>query len=83
MCAYLTKNHKLIVTLEENVASGGFGERTREFFDREGSDVSLLTVSIPDEYVEHGNVDILKKEIGIDADTIYNKIVTKAKELNL
>ncbi|MBR6003602.1 MAG: 1-deoxy-D-xylulose-5-phosphate synthase, partial [Lachnospiraceae bacterium] len=83
MCTYLTKNHKLIVTLEENVASGGFGERAREFYQREGSNVSFMSVCIPDEYVEHGNVDILKKEIGIDPDTIYQRIVTKAKELNL
>ena len=62
MFTTLTGEHKLIVTLEENVASGGFGERVRDFMDREGSDSELITISIPDEYVEHGNVDILKKE---------------------
>ena len=76
MILSLTAGHKLIVTCEENVASGGFGERVREFLDKEGSDVELLTVSIPDEYVEHGNVDLLKKEIGIDEDTIFNKIMS-------
>ncbi|MBR6309247.1 MAG: 1-deoxy-D-xylulose-5-phosphate synthase [Lachnospiraceae bacterium] len=76
MILSLTAGHRVIVTLEENVASGGFGERVREFVDKEGSKVNLITVSIPDEYVEHGNVDILKQEIGIDADTIYNRIKT-------
>ncbi len=75
MITYLTKNHKLIVTMEENVASGGFGEHVREFLAGEGSCVKLLTINIPDAYVEHGNVDILKKEIGIDADTVYAKIM--------
>ena len=32
--------------------------------------------AIPDEYVEHGNVDILKQETGIDADSIVKKIIT-------
>ena len=31
-------------------------------------------VNIPDEYVEHGNVDILRKEVGIDEETIFNRI---------
>ena len=82
MILYLTRNHKIIVTCEENVASGGFGERVREFLDKEGSDVNLLTVSIPDEYVEHGNVELLKKEIGIDEDTIFNKIMSAYGRLN-
>lgn len=77
MITYLSQNHRLIVTLEENVASGGFGERVREFIYTEGSETKLLTVNIPDAYVEHGNVELLKKEIGIDEDTIYNKIVAE------
>ncbi|MCR4679876.1 MAG: 1-deoxy-D-xylulose-5-phosphate synthase [Lachnospiraceae bacterium] len=81
MITTLTGEHKLIVTLEENVASGGFGERVRDFLDREGSDTELITISIPDEYVEHGNVELLKKEIGIDEETVYNKIMSKATRI--
>ncbi|NLL76786.1 MAG: 1-deoxy-D-xylulose-5-phosphate synthase [Clostridiales bacterium] len=69
--------HKLIVTLEENVASGGFGEKVRELMDRKNLENALLTVTIPDEYVEHGNVDLLKQEIGIDADSIVKRIITE------
>lgn len=70
----LAVDHKLLVTLEENVASGGYGEKVRELVDRENLDVKVLTIAIPDEYVEHGNVDILKKEIGIDSASILKKI---------
>lgn len=70
-------DHKLFVTMEENVASGGFGEKVREFLDRKEMKKALYTVCIPDEYVEHGNVDILKKEIGIDADSVVKRIVTE------
>ncbi|MBQ7839064.1 MAG: 1-deoxy-D-xylulose-5-phosphate synthase [Lachnospiraceae bacterium] len=75
MVRYLAQNHKLIVTMEENVLSGGLGEKVREFADREKLPVNVLTVAIPDEYVEHGNVDILKKEIGIDEASIVEKIL--------
>lgn len=68
------KDHSLIVTMEENVASGGFGEKVREYLDERGYQGSLLTISIPDEYVEHGNVDILREEVGIDAYSIQRRI---------
>lgn len=74
MVRSLTENHSLLVTMEENVASGGFSEKVRALIDREGLDIRLLPVTIPDEYVEHGNVELLKKEIGIDVDSILEKI---------
>jgi 1-deoxy-D-xylulose-5-phosphate synthase len=37
--------------------------------------VRLITIHIPDEYVEHGNVEILRQEVGIDAEAIERKIL--------
>ena len=71
------KEHKLIVTMEENVLSGGFGERVRAFVDELDVPCSVLNIGIPDEYVEHGNVDLLKQEIGMDADSITAKVITR------
>ena len=73
----LTRNHNLLVTMEENVESGGFGEKVRTYVDEKKYETDMLTVCIPDEYVEHGNVDLLRKEIGIDAETVANKIIEK------
>jgi len=70
----LVAEHQLLVTLEENVASGGYGEKVREYVDEQALAVKVTAVTIPDEYVEHGNVDLLKKEIGIDEDSIFEKI---------
>ena len=67
--------HKLIVTLEENVASGGFGEKVRAFVDSLGAETQVLGIAIPDEYVEHGNVELLKQETGIDAATVEEKVI--------
>lgn len=69
------REHKLIVTMEENVASGGFGEKVRDYLDGKCFGTKLITISIPDEYVEHGNVEILRREVGIDAGTIENRIL--------
>ncbi|MCL2253067.1 MAG: 1-deoxy-D-xylulose-5-phosphate synthase [Lachnospiraceae bacterium] len=69
------KVHKLIVTMEENVASGGFGEKVLRLLTESGSAAKVLSVAVPDEYVEHGNVDVLKKEIGIDDKSIIRAIL--------
>ena len=66
MVCRLSATHRLIVTMEENVESGGFGERVRTFADEQELPGQILSITIPDEYVEHGNVELLKKEIGIE-----------------
>ena len=76
----LQKNHKLIVTMEENVASGGYGEKVLAYRNEKQYDNDFMSVCIPDEYVEHGNVDLLKKEIGIDADSVMKRIVDRVSK---
>ncbi len=68
-------NHDLIVTMEENVMSGGYGEKVLDFMNRSGCGKRCLNIAIPDAYVEHGNVEVLKKEVGIDAEGIVDRIV--------
>ncbi len=77
MIGELCKEHKLIVTLEENVLSGGYGEKVLEFVDRNNLAASVMMIGVPDEYVEHGNVDLLKQEIGMDSSSIVKRIVTE------
>lgn len=72
---WAAQNHCLVVTMEENVASGGYGEKVREYMDTLENDCRLLNITIPDEYVEHGNVDLLKKEIGMDEESIVCRIL--------
>lgn len=76
----VVKNHSLLVTLEENVRKGGFGEHVCTWLEEEKSDVDILNVAVPDIYVEHGNVDLLKKEIGLDAEFILSRILDRIGE---
>ncbi len=71
----MAADHKVIVTLEENVCRGGFGEQVLAFVNEAGLDVRVLPIAISDEYVEHGNVEILKKETGIDTESILKKVI--------
>jgi 1-deoxy-D-xylulose-5-phosphate synthase len=70
----LQDTHEWFVTLEENVLSGGYGEKVMEYFTSRNLQKHILHIALPDAYVEHGNVDILKKEVGIDAASIYEQI---------
>lgn len=68
------REHALIVTLEENVACGGYGEKVLDYMNQRNLQNRFLNISIPDAYVEHGNVELLKREIGIDQESIVKRI---------
>lgn len=74
------QTHSLIVTLEENVASGGFGEQVRAYLDEKKAKAELIRVSLPDAYVEHGSIDILRKKLEIDAESVLKRILQHWKE---
>ena len=49
-----------------------------EFMNTSGDgSMEVLNIAIPDVYVEHGNVELLRKETGIDADGIIGKIIDR------
>jgi 1-deoxy-D-xylulose-5-phosphate synthase len=77
MLKSLQKDHKLVVTLEENVEQGGFGEAVLEICVNRNLSFDVLNIALPDMYVEHGNVDILKQEIGVDPDSITKRIISR------
>ena len=73
----LTACHHTIVTMEENVKSAGFGEHVAEYLEDNGIDLKLINISIPDAYVEHGNVDKLKEMLKIDALSVADRIINE------
>ena len=76
MLEEVAKQHKLLVTLEENVRNGGFGDHVLEYVNDRDFDMKVLNIALPDEYVEHGNVALLHKEVGLDAETIVKRVIT-------
>lgn len=82
MLLEVMSDHKLIVTMEENVINGGFGEHITEFYNQSETDeIHILNIAIPDEYVEHGNLEILRKEVGLDPDTIVKRTIAEYEKL--
>lgn len=71
----LIQTHDTIVTMEENVRCGGFGERVMAYISEiETKQTKKVIISLPDAFVEHGDVRTLKIQCGIDAESIAKKI---------
>ncbi|MBQ1488554.1 MAG: 1-deoxy-D-xylulose-5-phosphate synthase [Lachnospiraceae bacterium] len=69
------KGHKLIVTMEENVLSGGYGEAVRQYADSIKTKAKLLNIAIPDTFVEHGKPAELMQMLHMDAQGITEQIM--------
>lgn len=77
LVAQAAREHRILVTLEENVRNGGFGDKVLEYLNDTGRNVRVINVTLPDDYVEHGNVDLLRTETCIDAGSIVKRIIAE------
>ena len=77
----LAKDHKLLVTIEENVLNGGFGEQVLRFVNSSEIDITVQNLAIPNQYLEQGSVDVLRKEAGLDPHTIAERVENRYKDL--
>lgn len=70
----LADTHGKWITLEENVKAGGFGEKIAAFLmDNDYRHVKLQNISIPNKFIEQGDVDILKEKLELDNLSIIKK----------
>lgn len=68
--------HSLIVTMEENVLSGGVGEHICRYVELHSTGVRVIACGIPDKFIHQGSIKELLEETGLDARSIYQKIST-------
>lgn len=66
------KKHQTIITIEDGTIKGGFGSSILEFASKFNYKNNLKVIGIPDEFVEHGSVEILQQNIGLDAINLKN-----------
>ncbi len=66
--------HKWIVTMEENVINGGIGVQIADYIQNKYKNIKIMHVGIEDKYVEHGDVSLLRKDLGLDSDSVYRRL---------
>ena len=72
----MCKNHQLIVTVEDNVVSGGAGSSVNEFILSQKFKNNIKNIGIPDKLIGHGNQDEILADINLD----YNGILESVKD---
>ncbi len=59
-----------LITIEENVQRGGFGEAVRDAVQSSGLSIEHRIISLPDAFVEHGTQPIIRAECGLSSSNV-------------
>jgi len=71
----MARETKHLVTVEENTLRGGFGSAVLEALAEEGvRDCLVQTIGLPDRFIEHGNMNLLREKYGLTSDGIVNEV---------
>jgi 1-deoxy-D-xylulose-5-phosphate synthase len=72
----LLKTHSIVVTLEDNTLVGGYGSAIAELMSDKGyTSHKILRFGLPDDFVEHGDVNDLYKQLKIDGESVAQKLM--------
>ena len=76
----LREDHSLIVTMEENVKSGGFGEQVMTYYGSRLHSPAVRIVAIEDKFVPHGSVEDLMHQQQMDSASVTERILQWKEE---
>ena len=81
LAEHLAADHELLVTIEENVLSGGFGSGVLEhledaFAERESERARVMRIGLPDRYVTHGKPALLREEVGFTGEAVAERVLS-------
>lgn len=83
MILRLAKATRRLITIEDHVASGGFGSAILELLERQGlNEVDVRVIGLPDKFVEHGALTILKELYGLSSAHIKDVVRAQLKTTN-
>ncbi|SNZ13687.1 1-deoxy-D-xylulose-5-phosphate synthase [Hydrogenobacter hydrogenophilus] len=85
LLTHLCERYPLFVTVEDNTVVGGFGSGVLEWLSQKGILKKTLLIGIPDKFIEHGNQNLLRSLVGIDAEGIAKRVreFVKKSELHM
>ena len=78
MLEELLQKHSMVVTMEEGVIAGGFGEGVAAWY--EGKNMTVHSIGLPNQFIEHGSVKELKEKYGLDKASVAQKILAWKEE---
>ena len=82
----LSNTHQHLITIEDNVVTGGAGSAVNEYLVEKGYEITITNFGIPDQIISHGSQSELYSEVGLDKKSleyrineIYNHISSNKK----
>lgn len=73
------KEHVLVVPMEEGIKNGGFGEAVAAWY--QGTEnLKVCPIALPDQFIEHGSVELLKKKYQLDVEGITERIIEEVSD---
>jgi 1-deoxy-D-xylulose-5-phosphate synthase len=74
MIGRFARSAELLVTLEDHALAGGFGSVVLEELNRQGLSTPVVRVGWPDQFIEHGKIDQLRRKYGLTADAVMAQV---------
>ncbi len=75
------QQYQRLVTIEDNCLDGGFGSAVLEALAKNGQQIDTMCIGVPDEFIEHGKVELLLNYLNMDAVSIVETIINRWPEL--
>ncbi|MEY2546947.1 MAG: 1-deoxy-D-xylulose-5-phosphate synthase [Verrucomicrobiota bacterium] len=72
---FFARSVEVLATIEDHVLHNGFGCAVMEHLYSVGIHTPVVRIGWPDEFIEHGNVPVLRKKHGITADALVEKVL--------
>ena len=76
----LTKQHSFIITIEESIHQGSFGQSVNSFYMEQGLKVKVLNFDLKDQFIEQGKVEELRRRHGLEKTQITKEILSNMKD---
>ena len=70
----LFNNHKKVVTIEDNVITGGLSTNINKFIIDNKYNIDITNIALPEEFIPHGNSDEIYESVGLSPSKIADKI---------
>lgn len=81
MLVELAASHQGFVTLEEGALMGGAGSAVIEFLNQRDINLPVLQLAYPDQFIDHGDQQALRAELGLDATGIERSVQQRFADL--
>ena len=75
MLAQFAKRVAVFVTFEDHVKMGGFGSAVVEALDEMGCTLPVVRIGWPDQFIEHGKVDDLRRKHGLSVEAALEQVL--------